>query len=185
VVFCSRGGDHAVFEPGAFTPDITTAAGLTAAGQCNPTATTPLITGATFASAEDANGEPGIAPAALHDLRPDFACSELITTKTSARISTLQNGIPYLVGVAGVDKAGNASPIELAVLQRPIPTRDFYRGYRMAGGEAEGGFCALRGRGQRAGVRASDLLVIGLPLAVLGARMARRRARRRDREGRR
>jgi len=42
---------------------------------------------------------------------------------------------------------GNPSPIDVAYLQTPIPTRDFYQGYREAGGTAEGGYCAY-GRGR-------------------------------------
>jgi hypothetical protein len=74
--------------------------------------------------------------------------------------------------VAAVDNSGNPSAITSAVLQTPIPTRDFYRGYREAGGQAEGGFCAY-GRGHPG---AAGGAVVGVALAL-----AARRKRRRDR----
>ncbi len=84
-----------------------------------------------------------IAPDPFKALNPDFLCSGLLTAQTNARIYTLQNDIPYLMGVSAVDKRGNASPITEVVLQRPVPSRDFYRAYRAEGGSAAGGYCSI------------------------------------------
>jgi hypothetical protein len=110
------------------------------------------------------NGVPINAPPWIHNLSSAYACSPLLTSSTSRRIATLQNAIPYIVGVAAVDRAGNASLIENAYVQKPIFTRDFYTAYRDDGGAAEGGFCSF-GRHGRATVWAMAL-VAGLALAL-------------------
>jgi hypothetical protein len=167
IVFCSRGENLAVF-PGAFEPTYSTTAVLCG----TPAAAAPAAGALGLAAGAADTGEPGPAPPQLRTLVPEFACSDLLTkTETSHRLRTLQNGIPYLVGVASVDKHGNASTLDLVVLQTPIPTRDFYRGYRAEGGAAEGGFCSLaRGRGQ---ARATDLLWLLAPLALAWRRRRR------------
>jgi hypothetical protein len=109
------------------------------------------------------SGTPIDAQAEFRDLDPRFVCSDLLTTGNSVRIRGLQNQIPYLVGVAAVDTRGNASPIEMAIVQSPIPTRDFYRAYQDAGGEASG--CAFGHRG-RAGAGALAVLILALGLAA-------------------
>jgi MYXO-CTERM domain-containing protein len=38
------------------------------------------------------------------------------------RLGTLQNGIPYTVGVAAVDNRGNPSPIQSGFVQAPVAT---------------------------------------------------------------
>jgi hypothetical protein len=110
------------------------------------------------------------APEEFRALDSRFLCSELLTSSNEWRIKILQNGIPYVVGVASVDTHGNASPIETALVQSPIATRDFFRGYREAGGEAEGGYCRY-GEGGRAGGWAT------LALAGLAVTLAARRRR--------
>jgi hypothetical protein len=153
IVFCSRGGEHPVF-PGDFSPLYTPA------GVCP-------------ADDQPSGGSSGTAPDKLAQLDPQFTCSDIIRSAGPVRLFQLQNGIPYVVGVASVDKSGNASPIENVVLQVPIPTRDFYRSYREEGGAAEGGFCAVApGAGRRTPWLA--LAVLG-PLAAIAIRRARRR----------
>jgi hypothetical protein len=118
------------------------------------------------------DGLPVAPPAAFTRLDPAYLCSDFIPfTTTEARISVLQNAIPYVFGVAALDKTRNASVITAAVLQYPVPTRDFYRGYRAAGGDADGGFCAY---GRRARTAASPAL---LAVAAALTALARRRRR--------
>jgi hypothetical protein len=180
VLFCSRGGDTAVYAKSGYDDQFSTSAAL-----CPGKVTGALVTAepasaelpVQFALAGDAEGDgiPGPAPAAFTRLDPDFLCSDLLTTQTSKRLTGLQNGVPYLVGVAAVDKSGNASPITSAYMQVPIPTRDFYTGYRTDGGEAEGGFCRVAPTGRRPG--AIELgATTGFGVVVLITR--RRRARR-------
>jgi hypothetical protein len=160
IVFCARNGDLPVF-PGAHSPVYSTPA---------------LCAGTTSAlTAEDDSSTPmhGSAPDKIRALDPQFACSDIITAaKPEVRLYQLQNGIPYVVGVSSVDKRGNASPIEEVVVQAPIPTRDFYRSYRDAGGTAEGGFCAVAARA--AAPRYGVALLLIAPLIALFARRRRR-----------
>ena len=116
---------------------------------------------------------PYAAPSGFSTLNKDFVCSDLLRTQRSTRITGLQNGIPYLVGVASVDLHGNASPISRVFLQTPVATRDFYNGYKEAGGQAQGGFCAFGGR---IGHGVAPLFAFaGLALIIRG--LARRRRR--------
>ncbi len=168
IVFCSRGENLPVF-PGAFSPLYYTPAGV-CPGQTTAGATTG---GGAVAQEQPTGGSSGPAPVGLATLDPQFVCSKIITAESRLRLFQLQNGIPYAVAVASVDKRGNASVIDSAVLQVPIPTRDFYRSYREGGGSAEGGFCAIATtRGAREPWLA---LVVILPLAALAIRRARRR----------
>jgi hypothetical protein len=113
------------------------------------------------------------APDALRRLDPNFLCAGFLTSGQSARITGLENHIPYVVGVAAVDIRNNASVLENAVVAWPFPTRDFYTTYRADGGTAEGGFCTLGGH--RA---ASGSGWWGLLLAAVAVALRRRRSRR-------
>jgi hypothetical protein len=122
---------------------------------------------ARIASAQTESGAtPVYQPEAFGDLDPAYLCSNLLTTTNNWRIKILQNGIKYAVGVASVDTHGNASIIDTIYVQAPVLTKDFYRGYREAGGEASG--CTY----------GSGALPGGLALAAL-ATLALVRARRR------
>lgn len=145
LVFCARGGQYAVFKPSGYDGQYHSRQSLCGAGAG---AAALGFAAATYATDE---GAPVVPPAALRDLDPAFLCSELLPSQSSKRVAILENGVPYVVGVAAVDTHGNASPIEAALLQTPIPTRDFYRGYRAEGGMAEGGYCALGGHPWRGG----------------------------------
>jgi hypothetical protein len=166
LVFCARGGELPVFSPSFYNNQYTSCpTGGAAATVGGPDAG---LEQAPIESAEP-NGTRVVPPPVFTTLDPAYQCSELLTSQTSVRIRGLQNGIPYVVGVAAVDKVGNASPITDAYLQFPIATADFYRGYRAAGGSADGGYCAVAPRAR-----------MGLPLLVLAAALALSwRARRR------
>lgn len=105
-------------------------------------------------------------PDAFGGLDPSYLCSNLLTTSTDWRIKILQNDIKYLVGVASVDKHGNAS-LDTTYVQAPVLSKDFYRAYRDAGGEASG--CAYGARGP------GGAALAGLALLALVRLRGRRR----------
>jgi hypothetical protein len=190
IVFCARDGDKAVF-PGHYRPAYDTAAGMCPDPAMSQGALqvddadggAGTDAGSDAAAGTDAGGgtgttttqQRGLAPAPLRALDPAYACSDLMTTGTKRRIYRLQNGIPYLVGVASVDKHGNASPIEEVLMAQPVPTRDFYRSYRDQGGLAEGGFCSLVGAGVHTTVPWLAGAVAAAGLALVVRRLRRRR----------
>jgi hypothetical protein len=148
-LFCRRAGQYQVFKDKSFTPAYKTSAML-----C-----------------------PGHAPAstanlAFDQMNPSFLCSDLIpSTSSEYRITGLQNGISYDVGVAAIDRYGNVSPITDAdvVPGTPIPTVDFYSAYRSDDGAATGGFCTIA----KTHRKQSAALMLGL--VGLGMLLARRR----------
>jgi hypothetical protein len=160
VVFCSRAG-LPVFSKTFYTGNEF----FTRESVCPASKTASAQTEWTYAASESPPATPLAAPDEFRRLDTRYVCSELLTGSTESRVKILQNGVPYVVGVAAVDKRGNASPITTAFLQTPIPTRDFYRGYREAGGEAEGGFCAFAERGRPAAWTLAALGVLALALA--------------------
>jgi hypothetical protein len=190
LVFCIRGGERAdadppylqVFNPSPYSGQYYTAQTLAKqdSTQCPspPTGTSTSITTTltTSIAAAKTTATEVVAPAPFQTLDSNYLCSDLIPpSQDSARISVLQNGIAYQVGVAAVDNAGNASPIQNAFIQRPVPTIDFYTEYRSQGGKATGGYCALAGQGSRLGT-ISFLAGGGLVALIIFRR--RRRARR-------
>jgi MYXO-CTERM domain-containing protein len=154
VVFCSR-ADLPVFSPSFYNTDQF-ATEKTACHMATTPTKSALTVAATAAAASSATVIP--APDAFQQPNPDFVCSSLITTGTDFRIKGLQNGIPYVVGVAAVDAAGNASPASTALVQAPVPTVGFYDAYRAAGGQASG--CSYGGGS--AGGAALLVLALGL-----------------------
>ena len=89
-LFCQRGADNQVFQSGSFGPAYQT-----------PSTLCPTHS----ATEPTANGP-------FSNLDPRYLCSGLIpATTTSYRIAGLQNGIPYGVGVAVVDRYGNIGAI--------------------------------------------------------------------------
>ncbi len=171
LVFCARAGQLPVFSPSYYKDQY-----YTRASECpgRPAALTAEPALAFAQAGENSQGVAVEAPDAFKRLDPAFLCSDLLTSQTSTRIHTLQNEVPYVIGVTSVDKRGNASPIERAFLQFPIPSRDFYRGYRSDGGMAEGGFCAMARRPRSP--RAAEVLAVA---ALLAATVRRRRRNRR------
>jgi hypothetical protein len=189
LVFCMRGSDLQVFVPSYYTGSVTSS-GDGSAEVLRPTTGSQYLTGQIlcsstppiFAPTGVSSADPNTTateigpPPAFKDLDPNYLCSGLVpTTQDSIRIGGLQNGAPYQVGVASVDTHGNASPIQSAFFQRPVPTIDFYQAYRQAGGQSPGGYCSLAGRGARLGA-ISFLAGSGLLALIIFRR--RRRARR-------
>jgi hypothetical protein len=161
VVFCSRAG-LPVFAESYYSGDEF----YTKATLC-PGKVTQAQRQAQQATPDGGAPTVGIpAPLEMEQLDPRFLCSDLITTSNEWRIRILQNDIKYMVGVASVDIRGNASPIQTVYVQAPVPTRDFYRAYKEAGGQA-GGCAYAAGAGPGAA-----LLVL-----VTGAALLRRRRR--------
>jgi hypothetical protein len=86
-------------------------------------------------------------------------------------VSGLVNGVNYNVAVAAVDNFGNIGPLSTLTCQTPQPVNDFFKTYRMDGGNAGGGFCALDSVGMSHG---SPVFAAGIA-ATLGAFFSRRR----------
>jgi hypothetical protein len=171
LVFCMRGNGLQVFNPSFYSNQYYTSQTLCQTGVPLPPTTSPTLSGATGTTAIEVG-----APTPFVNLDPNDLCSGLLPpTQTSTRIGVLQNEIYYQVGVASVDTHGNASPIQSAFIQKPVPTIDFYQAYQQAGGQSNGGYCSLAGRGARLG--AISFLAGGGLLALVIFRR-RRRARR-------
>jgi hypothetical protein len=191
VVFCARGGKLPVFADPQYTGAYDSPAircpmgagtdtdggvlggdgGVLATDAGATTSALILEDVAALGSPHEENGDlKTTPPPGFVNTDPKFECTPLITTGTSARIEGLENGVDYAVGVAAVDKTGNASPITRVYVQSPVPTRDFYRGYRAAGGKADGGFCTVGGRGSR------SLAALGAVAAAVLYWRRRRRA---------
>ena len=64
-------------------------------------------------------------------------------TSTDGTADGLQNGVDYRVGVAAVDQVGNVGVLSGVDCQTPQDITDFFEYYRMKGGQAGGGFCAV------------------------------------------
>jgi hypothetical protein len=112
-IFCQRGADTPIFPSGTFA-----SAYMTPATLCpkNPAAT--AMTGEPFSN-----------------LDPRYLCSGLIpSTATSYSIKGLQNGIPYGVGVAAVDKYGNIGALSDVVYGMPSAGTSGLGGALGAGG---------------------------------------------------
>jgi hypothetical protein len=172
MVFCARAGEIPVFNPSYFSGQFSSAVLCSVGAPLVSATASPELLAAPIEAA-DVNGTKVTSPEAFKNLDPAFVCSDLLTSQTSTRIRGLQNDIPYVVGVASVDRVGNPSPITEAYLQFPIATRDFYRGYRMAGGSAEGGFCTVA----RSPHGSRSLLALPAVAALALATRRRRRPR--------
>ncbi len=158
-IFCRRGATDQVFPTGSF-----------GAAYQTPATLCPNNVAAVAAASTDGP---------FSNLDPKYLCSGLIpAVSNSYRITGLQNGIQYGVGVAAVDRYGNIGAIANVVYGVPIPTVDFYAEYKDDGGSGQGGFCALVSQHARPGV------LTVLCLAALGLVLhLRRRSRRRRRPG--
>jgi hypothetical protein len=150
---------------------------------CQRGANTQVFPSKTFGQSFMTSGNTcsGIAPApstdeAFFNLDPDYLCSGLLpSTANSYRITGLQNGIPYGVGVVAIDKYYNVSAISSAdvVPGTPIPTVDFYSEYKKLGGSAQGGFCAVASRRSRQSA-ALGICLAGLALMLVVRRRSRK-----------
>jgi hypothetical protein len=142
VLFCSQDGKPARTKPPTSSKEYKTAQAVCqAAGPADPIAARNVM----------------------------YDCGSVGAQSTSASISGLMNGLPYRVGVAAVDRNGNASPITMIVVGTPVPTEDFFERYRAAGGSDDGGFCAFGRRG-RAGALGSFALMLVATALVLRRR---------------
>ena len=188
LVFCMRGDGLQVFNPSSYDSSSSTSGQyytsqiLASESLCpaSPTGISPSLTTSLSSSAAGDTTTAGratevVAPAAFQELDPNYLCTGLLPpTQTSVRVGILQNGIPYQVGVAAVNNAGNASPIQSGFIQTPVPTMDFYTKYRADGGKATGG-CSMAGRGTRFGT-ISFLAASGLLTLIIVRRRRIRRA---------
>jgi hypothetical protein len=148
-LFCQRGADAQVFATDTYAQSFMTPASL-----CP-----------NMAPATSPNGVFG-------NLDPRYLCSGLIPpTLTSHRITGLQNGIPYGVGAAAVDRFGNLSEVSNITYAMPNSTTPI----STPSYTSQGCSCELAGRHGRLGAFAS-LLGIGLSALCL-----RRRANSRSR----
>ena len=161
LVFCSRADMPVYKAPNPFYSPKDFHSRQT---ECPKKIVQPEVARLASAQTERNTGMPLYMPDAFGGLDPAYLCSELLPTATEWRLKILQNDIKYVVGVAAVDTHGNASPIDTTYVQSPALTKDFYRGYREAGGEATG--CAY-GTGAGSGV--------ALALAALALMWTRRR----------
>jgi len=169
LVFCMRGDGLQVFKPSFYSSQY-----MTSQTQCS--IVTPPTLPAFVSAAGKTTAIEDMAPTFFQNLDSNYLCSGLLSpTQTSARISILQNGIDYTVGVASVDTHGNASPIQSGFVQKPVPTINFYQEYRDEGGRSPGGYCTLAGRGARLGAMS---LLVGAGFLALNIFRRRRRARR-------
>jgi len=154
-IFCQRGADVQVFPDKTFGPAYQTPSSLCPQ---NPAAIAATTTA----------GVP------FSNLNPRYLCSGLIpAASNSHRITGLQNGIPYGVGVAAVDRYGNIGSIAKVVYGTPVPTVDFYSEYKGLGGSAQGGFCAVASRYSRQSA-ALGICLAGLALMLVVRRRSRR-----------
>jgi hypothetical protein len=105
------------------------------------------------------------ADGSFSNLGPNYLCSGLIpATTTSYRITGLQNGIWYGVGVAAVDRYGNVGAISDIVYATPS-----------AGTERTGGSgCSIDGRGKHD--RSETAVVLCLAVATLAFARRKRTA---------
>jgi hypothetical protein len=112
-----------------------------------------------------------------HIVNPDptlgiTATGETISTYT---VTGLRNGTVYNVVVAAVDNFGNIGPPSTQVCDFPAPVNDFWKIYRLDGGQAGGGFCAL----EAVGAPAASTVAFAGAGALVVAGLRRRRSKRR------
>jgi hypothetical protein len=69
------------------------------------------------------------------------------TTDTSKRITGLENGTVYDVGVVALSIGGNPSALSATVPGKPVEVDDFWRRYQNSPGPQEAGGCATGGSG--------------------------------------
>jgi hypothetical protein len=162
-LFCQRGAGDQVFSTGS-----NSAAYVTPAMLCPASTTTPT-TGGPFANFD-----------------PKYLCSGLIpSTATSYRIVGLQNGIPYGVAVAAVDKYGNIgalSDVFYAMPDAATGGTDRSVGGPVTGPRTSfGSGCAIAGgrkhdRGEAAGILWLAVATLALVFRSARSRQSRRPA---------
>jgi hypothetical protein len=115
------------------------------------------------------------------DTLADDAAREALSSKgdlttNSYRITGLELGETYWVGVVALDDFDNESPLSEVLDGTPILVTDGFERYKQVGGAEKGGFGCSVGEGSAA--TASTLLLLGVALAAALASARRRGARR-------
>ncbi|HEY8924220.1 MAG TPA: hypothetical protein VIU64_07545 [Polyangia bacterium] len=149
-IFCTRADQYQVFRDGTFSTSIDT---------CGDTVSDGV-------------------PTAIQDRNTHFICSDFLSvSETSYRVKVLQNNIWYGVGVAAVDRQGNASPIT-PIYDHPVQTLDFYHQYRSGNpqGAATGGACSVAGEPSSGGGALAAFAATSIALTVRRRRGRRRRS---------
>jgi hypothetical protein len=124
-------------------------------------------------------GATGIVPDS--EFNTKYLCGESVgATGTTAQANgvggkPLENGKSYAVAVAGTDQFGNVGVLSSVLCEVPEETTDFWEGYRSAGGQAGGGYCAATAVGLPAGSLAALGLACAVALSSLRRRMKDRR----------
>jgi hypothetical protein len=124
-------------------------------------------------------GATGIVPDS--EFNTKYLCGESVgATGTTAQANgvggkPLENGKSYAVAVAGTDQFGNVGVLSSVLCEVPEETTDFWEGYRSAGGEAGGGYCAATAVGLPAGSAAALGIACAVALSSLRRRMKDRR----------
>jgi hypothetical protein len=153
LVFCSNSDGTPVFATSPYNSQFVTPATLSAASLCPN---------------QDAL-DSSTMTATLGNLDSTFLCSGLIATgQTSYRLKGLQNNVPYVVVLVGVDNDGNLGTPTGAMTGTPVLTVDFYNEYANEGGDAVGGYCSFAKGVVRPG---GFLLLLGV---LFGAHRRRR-----------
>lgn len=126
----------------------------------------------------NADGSPVIPSA---EFNAKFQCGSITgnsgTTVVATEVggSPLVNGTRYAVAVAATDAYGNVGALSSVICETPEETNDFWGGYRAAGGQAGGGFCATSGPGAPTGSIAALGLVVAAAVSMLRRKLEERR----------
>jgi hypothetical protein len=79
---------------------------------------------------------------------PRYECVAALTSfATTLEVKNVRVGFAYNIAVASIDSFGNRGEISTIECARPVPTDNFWNGYRLAGGSFTGSLCALRAPG--------------------------------------
>ena len=119
-------------------------------------------------------GTPADVPAALMDLDPAFICGEASGSARSITLKGLENGTPYRVVLASIDKSRNLSAVAIDRAISPQQVTDFWEELTAEDGQLEGGFCVSQ-VGRRGDVGGALAIAAA---ALIAARRRRRRSRR-------
>jgi hypothetical protein len=104
-----------------------------------------------------------------------FASNESVSGESNAsfNVQGLTNGVLYNVAISAVDNFGNVGPPSAEQCQVPQLVDDFFKSYRLAGGDAG---CALDAVGSS---RSSPFVIAGFGGATIAVFMNRRRRKKR------
>lgn len=126
----------------------------------------------------NADGTP-VVPSA--EFNAKYQCGSITGNAGTTVVATevggvpLTNGTRYAVAVAATDAYGNVGRLSSPVCEMPEQTNDFWGGYRAAGGQAGGGFCATSGPGSPAGSLAALGMVVAAAVSMLRRKLEERR----------